>query len=140
MYWRRGSTTSPISCVNIWSASTALSSFRSTLSSLRLLGIHRGLEQLFGVHFAETFEALDLHAAPADLQNLLQDFRDGEKRMRSGFIAFAFDQLEDRLIARGVVIDLQTFARELGDDLLNRGRFVQLDQFAAAPICRSSSS
>src|SRR5437868_6283972 len=38
MNWRRGSTTSPIKIVNILSASTALSSFRSTLSNLRFSG------------------------------------------------------------------------------------------------------
>src|SRR6266436_3845933 len=38
MNWRRGSTTSPIRIVNILSASTALSSLRSTLSSLRFSG------------------------------------------------------------------------------------------------------
>src|SRR5260370_4817219 len=36
--WRRGSTTSPIRIVNILSASTALSSFKSTFSSLRFSG------------------------------------------------------------------------------------------------------
>jgi hypothetical protein len=31
-----------------------------------LLRIHRGFEQFLGVHFAETFEASDLDAAPAN--------------------------------------------------------------------------
>ena len=53
--------------------------------------------------------------------------------MRDSFFPFAFDQFKDWSIARGVVIDLQPFARELGDDLLDRGRLVQLDQFAASP-------
>src|SRR5256714_1325896 len=38
MNWRRGSTTSPIKMVNILSASTALSSLRSTFSNLRFSG------------------------------------------------------------------------------------------------------
>src|SRR5712672_609605 len=38
MNWRRGSTTSPIRIVNILSASTALSSFKSTFNNLRFSG------------------------------------------------------------------------------------------------------
>ena len=106
------------------------------LQQLALLRIHRGLEQFFRVHFAETFEPLDLHAAPADLQNLLKNLRNGEQRVDDGFFAFAFDQFEDRTIARGVVIDFQTFPRQLRDELLNRRGFVQLDQFAAAAAGR----
>ena len=49
-----------------------------------------------------------------------------------GFVAFAFDQLKDGTIARGVVIDLQTFARELRDNLLDRSRFMKLNEFSAA--------
>src|SRR4029077_13313513 len=44
------------------------------LQEFAFLRIHRGLEQLLGVHFTETFETLDLHPAAANLQNLLQDF------------------------------------------------------------------
>jgi hypothetical protein len=73
----------------------------------------------------------DLHAAPANLDDLLVDFRDREERMDRGLFAFAFDQLEDRAVGGGVVIDLQSFPRELAHDFLNRGRFVQLDEFAA---------
>ena len=90
------------------------------LQQLALLRVHRGLEKLLRVHFAEAFEALDLHAAPADLDDLLVNLGNGEERMHRGLFAFAFDQLEDRVIARGVVLDLQTFAREFGDDLLDR--------------------
>ena len=44
------------------------------------------------------------------------------------------------LIARRVVIDLQAFARQFGDDFLDRGRFVQLDQLAAPAIAAVASS
>src|SRR5262249_11499876 len=56
------------------------------LQQFALLGIHGGLEQLFGVHLAETFETFDLHAPPANLQNLLQDFWNGKQRMRNRFL------------------------------------------------------
>ena len=58
------------------SASTALSSFRSTFSSLRFSGSIVVFEKLLGVHFAQAFEPLDLHAAPADLDDLLQNLRE----------------------------------------------------------------
>ena len=40
------------------------------LHELALVGVHRGLEKLLWVHFAQAFEALDLHALFADLENL----------------------------------------------------------------------
>src|SRR5258707_9712757 len=42
------------------------------------LGIHCGLKQLLGIHLTETLETFDLHSATANLQNLLQDFRNGK--------------------------------------------------------------
>ena len=92
------------------------------LEQFALLRIHRRLEQLLRVHFAETFEALDLHAAATDLQNLMQNFGNRKKRMRNSFLTFALDQFEDGAIARGIVTDLQAFARELGHNFLDRGR------------------
>ena len=55
------------------------------LEQLAFVRIHRGVEQLLRVHFAEAFEALDLHAATTDLDDLLQDLRDGEERMEVAF-------------------------------------------------------
>ncbi len=52
--------------------------------------------------------------------------------MGDRLFAFAFDQFENRTIARCVVIHLQTFAGQLGDNFLNRCRFVELDQLGAA--------
>ena len=101
------------------------------LEQFAFFRIHRGLEQFLGIHFAETFEALDLHPATPDLQNLVQDFGNGKKRIRNRAIPFAFDQFKNRPIARRVMINLQPFAGELGDDLLDGGGFVQLDQLAA---------
>ena len=43
---------------------------------LALLGVHRGVEEFLGVHFAQAFEALDLHPAPANLDDLLMDLGD----------------------------------------------------------------
>ena len=134
MYWRRGSTTSPIRIGEHLVGFDRVIVVQIDLQQFALLRIHRGVEQLLGVHFAETFETLDLHSASADLHDLLQDFRDGKERMRNRLFPFAFDQLKDRLIAGGVVIDLQTFAGQFGDQFLNRGRFVQLDQLAAPAV------
>jgi hypothetical protein len=118
--------------VNIWSASTALY-LKINLKQLALIRVHRGVEQLFRVHFAQAFEAFDLHTAAADLDDLLVDLGDREERVRDRSFAFAFDELEDWLITRGVVIDLQATTAQVGDQLLNCRCFVQLDLFCASP-------
>ena len=40
--------------------------------------------------------------------------------MDDSFLSVAFDQFEDGMITRRVVIDLQAFACEFGNDLLDR--------------------
>ena len=60
MNLRRGSTWSPISVVNIRSAAGWSSAL--TCSSVRLVGIHRGLPQRVRVHLAEAFVAVDRDA------------------------------------------------------------------------------
>ena len=82
MNWRRGSTSSPIRRREHLVGFDRVVVVQVDLEQLALVRVHRGLEQLLRVHFAQAFEALDLHAAPADLDDLLQDFRDGEERMR----------------------------------------------------------
>ena len=52
--------------------------------------------------------------------------------MRHGFIAFAFNQLENGAIIRRVVADLQTLAPQFRDDFLDRGGLMQLHQLAAS--------
>src|SRR5262249_25124847 len=47
------------------------------------LGIHCGLQQFLGIHLTEALETFDLHSATANLQNLLQNFRNGKQRMRT---------------------------------------------------------
>ena len=53
--------------------------------------------------------------------------------MGDRFITVAFNQLEDRLVAGGVVVDFQTLPSQFGDNLFDRSRFVQLNQSAAPP-------
>ena len=91
---------------------------------LAFLRIHRGLEQLFGVHLAEALEALDLDPAPANLQNLLKNFGNRKERMRDGLFAFAFDQLEDRPVAGSVMGNFEALAGELGNQFLDRSGLV----------------
>ena len=43
----------------------------------------------------------------------------GEERVNDRFVAFSFDQLEDRMIAVGKVLNLESLARELTDELLD---------------------
>ena len=57
MKLRRDSTSSPIRVEKISSAAAASS--RVTCSSVRVVGVHRGLPQLLVVHLAETLVALD---------------------------------------------------------------------------------
>src|SRR6516165_3955541 len=42
--------------------------------------IHRGGEELFGIHFAQTFEPLDLNTSPTDFLNHFEDAGDREDR------------------------------------------------------------
>src|SRR5436189_3845719 len=58
--------------------------------------------------------------------------------MRDDFVAFAFDQLEDGVVAGGVMIDFQTFASQFGNDLFDRSGFVQLNQSATSSAAISS--
>jgi hypothetical protein len=76
------------------------------LEQLALFRVHCGFEQFLGIHFAEPFEALDLHPATTDLQNFVQDLGNGKKRIRNRAIPFAFDQFKNRPVARGVMIYL----------------------------------
>ena len=57
---RRGSTSSPIRMVKIWSASTASSTVHLQQRALRR--VHRRLPELLRVHFAEALVALDREA------------------------------------------------------------------------------
>ena len=83
------------------------------LQHLAFVRVHRGLVELLRVHFAEPFEALDGEAAFADFEDVVEDLRDGEERVRDGFVAFAFDEFEDRRVAVGVVLDLQALLRRV---------------------------
>src|SRR5256886_7811345 len=105
---------------------------RSTLFPYTTLFRSR-LKQFLGVHFAKTFEAFDLHATTPNLQDLLQDLWNGKQRIRNRAISFAFDQLKNRTIACRVMIHLQPFAGEFGNDLLDGGGFVQLSELGPAP-------
>src|SRR5438045_6619747 len=66
------------------------------LQQLALSRVHCGFEQLLGIHFAEPFEALDLHPATTDHQNSVQDLGNGTKRIRNRATAVASDQAENR--------------------------------------------
>src|SRR4029453_9936165 len=93
------------------------------LQELAFLRVHRGLEQLFGVHFAEALESLDLHPTTANLEDLLEYLRNRKERMQNGSFAFAFDQFEDWPITGGIMADFQTFAGQLGDNFFDFSPF-----------------
>ena len=107
MNWRRGSTTSPIRIVNISVGFDGIIVVEIDLQQLALFGVHRGFEKLLRVHFAQTFEALDLHALLPDLENLRKDLRNRKQRVHDRLFAFAFDQLEDRMVTVGIVLDFE---------------------------------
>src|SRR5262249_71380 len=44
------------------------------LEHLALVGVHRRLVKLLGIHFSQTLESLDVEAALADFENLRKDF------------------------------------------------------------------
>ena len=80
----------------------------------RALGrVHGGLEELLGVHFTKTFEALDLHAAFANFHDLVEDAGDAEDGMGFCMVAFAFDDFKQRLVLTAEVIDMQAEFVEL---------------------------
>ncbi len=72
MNFRRGSTWSPISVVNIWSASVWSSA--RTCSSVRFVGIHRRGPQRVRVHLAEALVAVDGDALLAGGDEELDEF------------------------------------------------------------------
>ena len=63
----RGSTASPISIEKIWSAAAGVVD-RDQLQRA-LLGIHRGVGELVGVHLAEALEALERRRPRGDLEH-----------------------------------------------------------------------
>jgi hypothetical protein len=97
-----------------------------------LLGVHRGFEELLGIHFSETFEALNGEAAFADLDDALEDFGDREDGLRDGFVAFAFDEFEERGVVVREVFDFEAFLRQLVDEFLDGDGLVEFDQTGAA--------
>ena len=64
MKFRRGSTSSPMRMVKI--SSTPVMSSSLTCNSVRVFRIHRRFPQLIGIHFAQSFVALDAEALLAD--------------------------------------------------------------------------
>ena len=74
---------------------------------------------MLGVHFTKTFEPLDGEAAFADFQDGRKNFWNGVERGGDGFVALAFDEFEDRLIAARIVFDFEAFAGEFVDELLS---------------------
>ena len=101
-----------------------------------LVRVHGGLEELFGVHFTQTFEALDLHAAFADLHDLVEDAGNTEHGVDLRIVAIAFDNFEERLVLAAEVIDVQTKLIELLEAGLHAVGLVNFDQTSAASLFR----
>jgi hypothetical protein len=82
-------------------------------------GVHGGFEELLGVHFTESFEALDLDAASGDFENLAEDFRHGENRGDLLLVAVALEDFEDRGVIieedRGIDAALGETGKDAGD-------------------------
>src|ERR1051326_5917155 len=83
-------------------------------------GVHRSFKKFLGIHLAQTFKAFDLQAAPADFLDAGKDFRDGEQRPDLLFLAFSFDNLEERFVLSGVMFDLEAFTSQFIKQLLDR--------------------
>ena len=102
---------SPIRIVNILSASTALSSFKSTFRSLRFSGFIVVSNNSLAFISPRPLKRLICTPRRPISKIFSKNLRDRKQRMRNGLFAFAFDQLEDRPVAGRVVVDFQTFAR-----------------------------
>ena len=98
------------------------------LEEAAALGIHRGLVEFLGVHFTKTLESLDLDAAAADFLHDLEDARDGEDLV-SGL---SVDEVEERGLAVGVVLDLEALLGQFGDELLDALGLVDFHEAGAA--------
>ena len=68
-------------------------------------GVHGGLEELLGIHFAQALEALDLDAALPHLLDGGEDLGDGEQGTPLLALALALQELEEGLVLRRVVLD-----------------------------------
>ena len=95
---RRGSTLSPIRMRN--SSSAPETSSIRTCNSVRLVGIERGVAQLFGVHFAQAFEAGDRQAAFAGRA----DGRQQAAQVLDADLVFAAAQNVARFFAAGALL------------------------------------
>ena len=82
----------------------------STLQQAALGRVHGRDEELLRVHFTETLEAGDLHAAFADFLHRLENFRDGEDRALLLAVALALEQLEERLVGGAILVDGKALA------------------------------
>ena len=103
MNCRRRSTSSPISTLNIRSASAA--SCKRDAQQHALGRIERGFPQLFAVHFAQAFEALDFDALLAEAVDLRKDLRDAGDvvrlvRLTSAYFVGSFSPLTDSSCVR----------------------------------------
>jgi hypothetical protein len=58
--------------------------------------------------------------------------------MRNGLFAFAFDELEDRPVAGGVMTNFEALAGELGNQFLDRRGLVKLNEFSASAAAISA--
>jgi len=98
---------------------------------LAVEGVHRRFKELLGVHFAQTFEALDLDAMPADLLDCFKDFGDGEKLACFGPYAFAFGELKERFILGRVMLDGEASAGELFEQIRDGGALIEFNMGGA---------
>src|SRR5262249_23169468 len=94
--------------------------------------IHRGGVEFFCIHLAQALETLYLNTTPANLLDGLQDFGDGKERSDYRPFAFPFDQLKNRLVAGGIMIDLQATLGEFRKYLYYGVRLVEFNSPGSA--------
>ena len=67
-------------------------------------GVHGGVEELFGVHFAQAFEAFDFQPTAAHFLDAVEDFGDGEQGLGLLLFGFALEEFEEGLVLGGVLV------------------------------------
>ncbi len=129
MNCRRRSTSSPISTLNIRSASAASS--QRDAQEHAAGWVERGFPELLAVHFAQAFESLDLDAGLSEGENRREDLRDAGDVVDfvvvdQGVFGRQLFAADGFFLGQEIIVDGQAELLELSEELFQFLHFVQL--------------
>ena len=92
-----------------------------------MFGIHRGFEELLGIHFAETLVSLNIESFASEESDLVEDFQIGKDLDEVFvFLAFVFQDRVNRFFRALEVLEVEA---DFFDFIEKLGRLSRLEDF-----------